>query len=429
MSKLDDLVATNPIPSWRGIAYTVIVVISGLLVWAYFSTLPQSASVDGFIQPEGAVKVVQHLEGGIVQELFVREGNTVTEGQPLMQLQLGTQSQNREELSARLDGLFLSQARLKAEASGQPLAFPADLEARRPDLTATERRTYEARQNERGSTGQLLQQQIQQRELEIKEFQSKKASLQRELGSVEQKFKIAKDLLKDGLTTRTEYLQLEQDMEKIKGEIGVADVAIPRTQAALREAQEKAREDQFKGRTVANTELGKIEQDIARTTELLQSASAQAQRTVVLSPVAGTIKKMAVNTIGGVVRPGDPIIEIVPSDQKLIIDAKLKPIDVGFVAEGQEALIKVSSFDFSRYGGVDGRVVRVAPDSTVDDKGNAFYRVIIEPDRNFIGNQAGEHDLKPGMMAQVNIVTGQQSVLDYLMKPVLKLRYESFTER
>lgn len=429
MSKLDDLVESNPIPSWRGLAYTVIIVIVAGLVWAHFTQLPQSASVDGFVQPEGQVKVVQHLEGGIVQELFVREGATVTEGQPLMQLQRGTQSQNREELQARLDGLMLSQARLKAEASGQPIAFPADLEARRPDLTATERRTYEARQNERSSTGQLLQQQVQQRELEIKEFQSKKASLQRELGSVEQKFKIAKDLLKDGLTTRVEYLQLEQDIEKIRGEIAVADVAIPRTQAALREAQEKAREDQLKGRTAANTELGKIEQDIARTTELLQSASQQADRTAVVSPVSGTIKKMAVNTIGGVVRPGDPIIEIVPSDQKLIIDAKLKPLDVGFVAPGQEALIKVSSFDFARYGGLDGKVVRVAPDSTVDDKGNAFYRVIIEPDRTYIGAQAGEHELKPGMMAQVNIVTGQQTFLDYLMKPVLKLRYESFTER
>ncbi len=429
MTKLDDLLKKNPVPGWRVFAYIVIFLLTSGIGWAYFTELEQVAVAQGIVVPAGQIKTVQHLEGGIVQAINVKEGDRVSEGQELLQLVLGAQNLNREEVQARIDGLTLKRVRLEAEANGDDLRLPLDIAERQRDIANSERRTYAGRRSELESTLRGLEGQVTERELEVKEFQAQKASLERELGQLGEKFRISAGLLKDGLTTRVEHLEIEQEIEKLKGQIEVIDVAVPRTRAALEGARERLKEERLKFQSSANSELGQIDQELARAREQLQQATRQADRTVITSPIDGVIKKLYINTLGGVVQPGEIIMEIVPSGQALLIEAKLDPKERGFIEEGLPALVKVSTYDFVRYGGLDGRVSQIAPDATVDEQGNSFYRVVVETDKNYLGASESEFPILPGMVASVDIKTGTQSVAEFLIRPVLKLRSEGFRER
>ncbi|NQV79127.1 MAG: HlyD family type I secretion periplasmic adaptor subunit [Alphaproteobacteria bacterium] len=429
MTKLDDLMERNPVPGWRVLAYLVIFLLVSGIGWANFTELEEVAVAQGVVVPAGQIKTVQHLEGGIVQAINVKEGDKVTEGQELLQLVLGAQNLNVEEIEARIDGLTLQRARLEAEANGEDLHLPLDIAARQRDIANSERRTYAGRLNELNSTLRGLEGQVTERELEVKEFQAQQGSLERELGRLGEKFNISEGLLKDGLTTRVEHLEIEQEIEKLKGQIEVIQVAVPRTRAALEGARERLKEESLKFRSAANGELGKIDQELSRARQQLLQASRQADRTFIASPIDGVIKKLYVNTLGGVVAPGEIIMEIVPSGQALLIEAKLDPKERGFVEEGLPALVKVSTYDFVRYGGLEGRVSLIAPDATVDEKGNSFYRVVIETDKNYLGSSESEFPILPGMVASVDIKTGTRSVAEFLIRPVLKLRSEGFRER
>lgn len=429
MTKLDDLLERNPVPGWRVIAYLIIFLLTGGIVWSYFTQLEEVAVAQGVVVPAGQIKNIQHLEGGIIQAINVSSGDRVTEGQELLQLVLGTQNLNREEVQARIDGLLLQRARFEAEANGTDLRLPLDIAARQRDIANSERRTYAGRRSELESTLRGLEGQVKERDLEVQEFQAQQGSLERELGRLGEKFKISQGLLKDGLTTRVEHLEIEQEIEKLKGQIEVIEVAVPRTRAALEGARERLKEERLKFQSGANAELGRIDQELARAREQLQQASRQADRTVITSPIDGVIKKLNVNTLGGVVQPGEIIMEIVPSGQALLIEAKLDPKERGFIEEGLTALVKVSTYDFVRYGGLDGKVTQIAPDATVDDKGNSFYKVVVETDKNYLGSSESEFPILPGMVASVDIKTGTRSVAEFIVRPVLKLRSEGFRER
>ena len=429
MSRLDELVASNPIPSWRPAAFIVVALLAAGIVWASVAELEEVATAQGLVVPQGQLKVIQHLEGGIIQSLNVREGDRVSQGQVLAQLSLGAQFLNRGELQAQLDGMVIRRARLLAQASGIDVQFPPEEAARQPDIVRSERRSFEARRRELNSVESGLRIRAQQRELEVQEFVSQRGSLARELVNVEEKFTISADLLKDGLTTRVEHLGLEQETEKIRGKLEVIDVAIPRTRSALDEAEERILEVRLTSRREANETLARVDAEIARTRETLSQASDQVDRTVVTSPIDGVVKNILVNTIGGVVGPGQPLMEIVPSGQDLVVEAKLSPNDIGFVRVGQPAIVKISTYDFVRFGGLEGVVSEVAPDSSLEDGGNTYFRVRVRTNKTYLGVEAGDLPITAGMLATVDIKTGTKTVAAYLVRPVLKLRHEAFRER
>ncbi len=429
MSRLDELVASNPIPSWRPAAFLVVVLLVAGIAWASVAELEEVATAQGLVVPQGQLKVIQHLEGGIIQSLNVREGDRVSQGQALAQLSLGAQFLNRDELQAQLDGMMIRRARLTAQASGTDLQFPPEEAARQPDIVRSERRSFEARQRELNSVESGLRIRAQQRELEVQEFVSQRASLARELVNVEEKFTISADLLDDGLTTRVEHLGLEQETEKIRGKLEVIDVAIPRTRSVLDEAEERILEVRLTSQREANETLARVDAEIARTRENLSQASDQVDRTVVTSPIDGVVKNILVNTIGGVVGPGQSLMEIVPSGQDLVVEAKLSPNDIGFVRVGQPAIVKISTYDFVRFGGLEGVVSEVAPDSSVEDGGDAYFRVRVRTDKTYLGAEPGDLPITAGMLATDDIKTGTKTVAAYLIRPVLKLRHEAFRER
>ncbi len=426
---LDQLLWSHPVPTWRVVAWPVMILMVSMMVWAYFSELEEFTIATGEIVPLGKVKVVQHLEGGIIEELFVKDGDLVKEGQPLLQLDLGSGGTNLEELQVRMDSAVLSAARLEAESTGNPLEFPPDAAERRPDMVIAQRQTYEARGSEFESSLGILREQVNQKKLEVDELEAQRKAIAKNLKIARERFTISASLLSEGLTARIEHLELEAAVESLEGELNSLTPAIPRARAAIAESQERVTEAERRFRREAKEELSDSQQNIARVSELLIQASQQGVRAEIKSPADGIIQNMVYNSVGGVVRAGEPIMEIVPTGELLVVEARLNPTDRGYVELGQRAMVKISTYDFARYGGLEGTVVQLAPDSSTDENGEPYFRVIIETERSYLGLEEGDLPITPGMQASVDIRTGTRSVMEYLVKPVLKLKHEAFRER
>jgi adhesin transport system membrane fusion protein len=429
VSRLDALVAGRPLPGWLPIGRLVMLLVAAFGAWAYLAQREEVAVAPGEVVPLGNVKVIQHLEGGIVQELYVTEGAPVRAGDRLVLLDLGSSGLNRDELVVRLDGLILAKARLEAEATGEPLTFPEEVAARRPEQVRAERQTYDAKLAERGSTRSVLNEQMHQRELAVKEFQARRNALRADLRLAREALGMSEELLAKELTSKLEHVIKQRDAERIDGELATLAQAIPRARAELEEVKQRLEEEDNRFRRAAREELGQIELDLARVRELLAQATNQAGRTEIRSPIDGVVKNLRYNTIGGVVRPGDPIMEIVPSQDNLVIEVKLNPVDRGYVRVGQPATVKVSTYDFIRYGGLDGTVTQIAADTNTDVDGAPYYRVVVETDRPHLGAAADGLPISPGMQATVDIKTGQRAMWEYFLRPVLKLKHEAFRER
>ncbi|MEC9345584.1 MAG: HlyD family type I secretion periplasmic adaptor subunit [Pseudomonadota bacterium] len=429
MSALDDLVARHRPAGGILIARAVAVLIVLLAAWSLLARLDEVAVATGRVVPQGDVKVIQHLEGGIVEELLVQEGSRVATGDPLLRLKLGLDAQNPQELSIRVDGLLLRRARLQAEAAGTTPEFPPEPARRRPDVLQAEHRAFEARRSELVTAQSVFDQQISQSEQETAEYVASRRARQRELELATESLNTLRDLARDNLASRLEVNQKEGELTRLAGDIDTLAASIARAQARRREAQERKQEAVKSFRREAQAEMAEVEVQLAGFRERLAGADEQARRTVIQSPIDGVVGNLKFRTIGGVVAPGQPIMEIVPVGGPLVVEAELSPTDRGFVAEGQRATVKVSSYDFVRYGALEGRVVRIAPDANVDPNGRPYFKVVVETDKDHLGDSAGQFPIGAGMEATVDIHTGSRSVADFLLRPVLKLRHEAFRER
>ncbi|MCP5364569.1 MAG: HlyD family type I secretion periplasmic adaptor subunit [Hyphomicrobiales bacterium] len=429
MNRLDQLLSRHPLPKWRVVAWPIIAFLASLLVWSVFARLDEVALAGGEVVPQGKVKVIQHLEGGIIDAILVHEGMRVRAGDPLVRLDLATVGVNREELQVRLDGERLKRARLIAELQHTPITFLPAAAARLPSLVSAEQEAYRARKAELSSSRAVIVQQVRQKELEVQELQSRKRAVSNNLKLARERLSMSQSLLSDGLTPRMEHLQLRAEVESLAGELRTLEQSVPRAQAAVSETKNRLDEIEKRFHRETQDALETTEHAIARLEQLLDAANDQDMRADIRSPIDGIVKKLRYHTIGGVVSPGDPIMEIVPVHDTLVIQAKLNPVDRGYVRPGQPALVKISTYDFVRYGGLEGTVVHVAPDSTTDQAGRTYFEVIVKTEKTDLGGPAGSLPISPGMQAIVDIHTGTKTVMEYLIKPVLKLRHEAFRER
>lgn len=426
---LDGLLDRHAVPPFRHVAWVVMALIATFVAWATVAQLDEVAVAMGEVAPQGKVKVIQHLEGGLIVDIYVNEGDAVKPGDPLLLLDLATGGVNRDEMQVRLDGLRLTRARLHAEAEDTPLTFPEAEAQRRPELLHAEQETYAARIAELKSSVAVLRQQVNQRDAEVRELEAQSRATAANLRLAREKLGMSASLLKDGLTARMDHLQLQSEVEGLQGSLNALAEGVPRARAALAEAEARLAEIGQRFRREALEQIGETELNIARTEELLTKATDQQLRTEIRSPIEGIVKNMRHNTIGGVVRAGEPILDLVPSRDDLVIEARLNPVDRGYVREGQEATVKISTYDYARYGGLKGTVVLVAPDSTTPENDQPYFRVVVKPEKYYLGDRPDEYAITPGMEATVDIHTGTRSVLDYLIKPVLKMKHEAFRER
>lgn len=426
---LDGLLDHYHVPPFRHVAWVVMALIAAFVVWAAIAQLDEVAVATGEVAPQGKVKVIQHLEGGLIVDIYVSEGDVVRPGDPLLLLDLATGGVNRDEMQVRLDGLRLTRARLHAEAEGTPVQFPAAEAQRRPELLRAEQDTHAARIAELKTSVAVLREQVNQRGAEVREIDAQSRAAAANLKLAREKLGMSASLLKDGLTARMDHLQLQSEVEGLQGSLNSLAESMPRARAALAETEARLAEISQRFRREALEQIGETELNIARTEELLAKATDQQMRTEIRSPIDGIVKNMRHNTIGGVVRAGEPILDLVPSRDDLVIEARLNPVDRGYVREGQEATVKISTYDYARYGGLKGEVVLVAPDSTTPENDQPYFRVVVKPEKYHLGERPDEYVITPGMEATVDIHTGTRSVLDYLVKPVLKLKHEAFRER
>ena len=399
------------------------------LVWAKFAVLEEVTMGEGKAIPSSKIQVIQNLEGGIVAEIFVREGQLVNKGDVLLRLDDTRFLSNRGESDADRMALTARLERLQAEAAGRPLEMPAEITLKAPQLVEDELALYNSRQDRLHSEQRTLNEQLRQKTQELAEFSSKQQQYRSSLGLIQQELNMSQPLVSSGAISEVEILRLRRSAVEMRGSLDATTLAIPRAQAGISEIKSKMEESELAFRSDAFKELNEVRTELQKITASSLAIEDRVSRTTVQSPVHGIIKQLKVNTIGGVVQPGSDLLEIVPLEDNLLIEAKVRPQDVAFLHPGQKAMVKFSAYDYTIYGGLKANLELISADTITDEEGNSFYLIQVRTDKSHLGS--AEHPLLiiPGMVATVDIITGKKSVLDYLLKPVLKARSEAMRER
>lgn len=397
--------------------------------WAGWATLDEVTSGEGRVVPSSQIKLVQNLEGGIVSSILVREGAVVRKGQVLLRIDKTTFGASLREKKTNYYSMLATASRLKAEANGTQPVFPDILRRKRPDLLASETKLYESRRAEFEAGLDILRRQIDQRKQEILEIEGREKRLVDNLSRDRQELKMTRPLVAEGLVSKIELLRLETKVNDRAGELDAARLGIPKARSALSEARQRITEKVNNARSIARAQLGEIETRLSALSESLTAAEDRVARTDVRSPVRGIVKRLLVSTIGQVIQPGKDLAEIVPLEDTLLIEAKILPSDIAFLRPGLDAIVKITAYDFTLYGTLAAKVERVGADTITDDRGNTFYKIRVRTERNSLGDEKDPLPIIPGMVAQVDILTGKKSVLSYLLKPITRMRHQALRER
>jgi adhesin transport system membrane fusion protein len=399
------------------------------LVWAKFAVLQEVTMGEGKAIPSSKVQVIQNLEGGIVTEIFVREGQIVNKGDTLLRLDDTRFLSNKGESEVDKYTLMAQVDRLSAESEGRPFKPSAEVLAKAPQVAADEQALYDSRQRRLASEQRTLQEQLRQKTQEVAEFRSKQDQYRNQLGFIQQELSMSAPLVNSGAVSPVEIIRLKGKASEARGQMDTTSLAIPRAEAAINEIKSKIQESLDSFRSDATKDLNDKRADLAKASATSIAIDDRVTRTTVTSPVKGIVKTLKVNTIGGVVQPGSDMVEIVPLEDNLLIEAKVRPQDVAFLHPGQKAMVKFSAYDYTIYGGLPAKLELIGADTTTDDKGNTYYLIQVRTDRNHLGSDEKPLLIIPGMVATVDIITGEKSVMDYLLKPVLKARTEALRER
>lgn len=405
------------------------IVFSG--IWAYFATLDVITIAEGNVILSQNRQVIQHLEGGVIQDIGVKIGEVVDRDQVLMVVDNTRFSAAMKENDVQRAALEAKSARLEAEATEKDLVFPRALEEQYAALSEGERQVYEARKKELTIRKSLLKEEIVQREQEWQAAKSKAATLQRSVALAEEEWNLKKPLIAEGVLTKIEGLRLERVLNDLEGELQQTQLAISQLASRLLESQEKRDQIVSHFKTEVWQEWSGVRAEYARLTEAYSAVEDRVARTLIRSPVRGTVHQMAVTTLGAVVSPGQTVMEIVPLEDRLLIEAHVRPLDVGFLRPGLEAIVKVSAYDFSIYGGLKAVVEYVSSDSISNREGAPFYQIHVRTtERPYLMGKQGERlYILPGMPVTVDVLTGKKTVLEYLLKPIIKAKSYALSER
>ncbi|MFY1021944.1 HlyD family type I secretion periplasmic adaptor subunit [Ectopseudomonas khazarica] len=399
------------------------------LVWAHFAVLEEVTTGQGKAIPSSKVQVIQNLEGGIVSEIFVREGQVVNKGDTLLRLDDTRFLSNQGETEADRLALIARIERLTAEAEGRAPELPEEVSRDAPQLAEDELALYRSRQQRLESEQRTLGEQYRQKEQELAEFRSKAQQYRSSLGLLQQELNMSQPLVASGAISQVELLRLRRSLVEQRGALEATNLAIPRAEAAMAEIKSKMQESQLAFRAEAFKELNEVRTELQKINATSVAIQDKVTRTTVTSPVRGVIKQLKVNTIGGVVQPGSDMLEIVPLDDSLLIEAKVRPQDVAFLHPGQKAMVKFTAYDYTIYGGLKANLELISADTITDEEGNSFYLIQVRTEKSHLGSDENPLLIIPGMVASVDIITGEKSVLAYLLKPVLKARSEAMRER
>lgn len=417
------------------------------LVWSYFSALQQVTSGMGKVIPSTQVQIIQSLDGGILQKLFVQEGMQVTKGQPIARIDDTRFRSDFAEQKQEVSSLRANVIRLRAELSSVLIGnneqwqreveinkklpiYPDDLKENAQLMVERQQEEYTGRLDNLINQVAIQGQQIQQREQEVAELNSKINTLKISYRIATKELDLTRPLAEKNIVSKIELYKLERSVNELKGELGAVRLLLPKLKSALQESILNRRETVLAYRTEARAELNELQNTLSRINEAQVGAQDKVNKAQILSPVVGTIKTIHINTLGGVVKPGETIVEIVPTEDKLMVEAKIKPRDIGFIYPGLPAVVKITAYDFARYGGLSGKVEHISADTTQDDEGNSFYLIRVRTDASSIKNKNNEEmAIIPGMLTQVDVITGERTILEYILNPILRANEAALRER
>lgn len=410
----------------RVLLHSLVVVFGLFVVWAALVSVDEITKGEGKVIPSQQLQVYPSLDGGIVTDILVKEGQVVSEGQVLLQIDTTRFESSLNENRALYLSLTAKAARLRAIGEGKPFVPPEEVVAEDPKTAEEEQRLYETATSELNTQLSIVRQQLVQRSQEQAEAQARQKQATNAYDSTLKELTVTKPLLNSGAVSEVELLRLERDVTRFKGEKDVAAAQVAKAAAAMQESNRKIQEVELAVRNNASKELSET---MSRLNSLVQSGTGLADRvkqSAIRSQVRGTVKRLLVNTIGGVVQPGRDVVEVVPSDGNLILEAKVSPKDIAFLVPGQKAVVKFTAYDFSTYGGLEAKLEHIGADSVTDERGNTFYTVRVTTNKSVLD---GGQPIIPGMVAEVDIITGKKTILSYLLKPVLRAKQSAFTER
>lgn len=399
------------------------------LLWAHFAIVEEVTRGTGKAIPSSRVQKIQNLEGGIVSELFVNEGQLVEVGAPLLRLDDTRFASNVGETEADRLSLIMRVERLSAEIEGRPLAIAESVASLAPELAKNETELFSSRQQQLQDEIAGLQELLTQRRQETREFISKQSQYRNSLALLRQEIRMSEPLVAEGAVSPVELLRLKRAEVESRGLLEATTLAIPRSEAAIKEVERKIDESRGRFRSDALTQLNEARTYLSKIQSTGKALQDRVDRTLVTSPVRGIVKQLLVNTIGGVIQPGSDIVEIVPIDDTLLVEAQIRPQDIAFLHPGQKAVVKFTAYDYTIYGGLKANLEQIGADTVTDEEGNSFYLIKLRTEKNHLGKDDNPLLIIPGMVASVDIITGKKSVLSYLLKPIIRAKAEALRER
>lgn len=428
MQFLDTVVERVGQPAWRLWDRRALIALAFIILWTMVARIDRVVTAPAKVIPIDKVKVIQHLEGGIVKELTVKEGQPVKKGDPLVILDLATVGVNGNELSTRMASMKLTKARLQAESTGAEFNLPSKIEDKLMPAAQAEMNTFLARKSEHRSTLAALEGQLMQARQRVAELRARLTSSQQSMRLAQQELAISDKLVGDKLVSEIEHTQRKGNVEKFKGDVTAAEQSIPGALAQVDEVMARKAEEMGKFKRRAADELAELERNIATLGDQVTRADDQEDRAVIRAPIDGFVKNLKYVATGNIVKAGEPIMEIVPAKDQLVLEVKLAPSDRGYVKIGQEALVKISAYDFYRYGGLDGHVQAIAADTDEGKNQEQYFRVIVETDKAYFGDPQQGMLITPGMSGEVNVKVETQSLLWALLRPIFRIKAEAFKE-
>ncbi|RXJ93317.1 secretion protein HylD [Malaciobacter molluscorum] len=421
------------------IVFSIVVSVLTLFVlWASFAKIDEVAKGDGKVIPYDKIQSVQSFDGGIISEILIKEGQQVKKGDPLLKIDTTRFRSSFEENKQAYLSLMAVKVRLEAEANidiNKPipkLEFPKEILENGQEYAASERSLLYSQYNELKSSVDVLKNQLGQKEQELKEVQYTIKNLRKSFRIIKEQRRTIQLLAQKGAKSKYDVLNIEKEYNKTSGDLDAALLSVPRSKLAIKEAKFKIEEKINTFKREASDTLQKTIGELNKVKAKLIADKDKVAKTILKSPVDGTVKQIYLNTIGGVVQSGMDLVEIVPNSSSLLVEAKIDPKDIAFINPSHKAIVKITAYDFSIYGGLDGKIVDISADSIVDKESKdqkSYYRVVVKTDKNFLEKDGRKLPIIPGMVASVDIITGKKTILDFILKPILKVKQNALTER
>lgn len=428
MSELDAAAHMRPARSATFMLVAIMALVLFGIIWAGIARVEVLTRGQGQVVPSQDVQVVQSLEGGIVEALLVSPGDLVKKGDILMRLSDVQFSSEERGTEARFLALEAKKARLNAEASGEEYIVPPEVAEKAPQIAENEKALYDSRQKELQNAYAILDDRISKATAEMAEVQAQIGRFSSNRKLLNDELAITRDLVAKRAVPKLEEMRLSREIADMTGQINAQSQKRKALQAELDVSKKERASQMDKFRSQALGELNQVETEIASLKENLVSIGDRVDRREVKAPVEGVVNNISVRTLGGVVEPAMRLFEIVPVDEELKIIAEIQPNDIAFIRPGQPAKVKITAYDPQIYGSLDGTVARLGATSTRDNEGNVFFEIEVHTEKNHLGTTENPLPITPGMIAEVEVITGKRTILDYLLKPVLRARERAFTE-